>query len=158
MSITELSGEAEYTTHRMYGTCRGYLGNKNHRTNIICDGCGEYVCEECGREPPHIVKRSQPEYRWICENCYEKWHKYAFNAESFNAQYNRRLDGTFETPDKVMYKCDKCGHHHEGFEIMGMKVVCPKCGDSYRIGVDAAETFNATAHDNTTVSQSTSLG
>lgn len=50
------------------------------------------------------------------------------------SEYNRRVDGTFKTPDKVTYHCDKCGHVHEGFEIMGMKIVCPKCGDSWKVG------------------------
>jgi len=68
-----------------------------------------------------------------------------FGAETFESPYNRRTDGTFDTPDRVMYQCDKCGHNHEGFEIHGMEVVCPNCGDSYRIGVDdkGAETFGA---------------
>ena len=75
-----------YTTHWKYGTCRGYFGDENHRTNIICDGCGNYACEDCGREPPYIVKQSQPDMRYWCDNCYAKWSDYAFEAEDFNAQ------------------------------------------------------------------------
>ena len=80
-----------YTTHRFYGKCGTFKTwntmktnwtNENHRTNIICDGCGKYACEDCGREPPHIVKRSQPDMSYWCDNCYAKWSDYAFEAES----------------------------------------------------------------------------
>lgn len=52
------------------------------------------------------------------------------------SEYNRKHNGQFDTPDRVSYDCEECGHIHVGFEIQGMKITCPKCGDSFVIGVD----------------------